>query len=448
MDATTEKLVDYTFGVKFDNLPIETVRATKQRILDTLGCVAGAYDHPLSVSVRRLASRYRMDTPATILGQPDGVAPEMAAFANGVMLRLLDLSDTYRVTSGGHPSDIIAAILAAAELGARDGKSLITAIAVGYEVYCSCCDAADLNAKGWDQPVYGVIASALAAGKLLGLDRDQMGHAVSLALTPNMAMFQTRQGELSNWKGCAGANAARNGLFAAILAQEGFSGPAEAIEGKFGLWDQAEEFDWPLEAGNPPYRIANTHVKCFPICYHGQSAAWTALGLRDRFDIDDIETITIDTYAVAKGMMADTPSRWAPLTTETADHSLPYVVSVALVDGGITYDAFNLERLRDPQLATLMNRIAVDDADDLTAQYPDASPSRITVRLKDGTKVQNELLFPKGHNQAPMTDAEISGKFRGLFSAYRNAEQADEMIDLIGGLDRSPDVKDVFDAFA
>ncbi len=448
MDATTERLVDYTMGVRYEDLPVETVTAVKQRILDTLGCVAGAYDHPVSVSARRLAQRYSMDTPATILGGAGGVAPEMAAFANSTMLRLLDLSDTYRVTSGGHPSDIFGAILAAAELGDRDGRSLITAVAVGYEIYCSCCDAADLNVKGWDQPVYGVIASALAAGKLMSLDREQMGHAVALAITPNMATMQTRSGELSNWKGCAGANAARNGLFAAILAQEGFTGPDQAIEGQFGLWDMAEKFDWPLEIGSPPYRIANSHVKCFPVCYHGQTAVWTALEMRDRFNVAEIEEIKIDTYAVAKGMMADAPSRWSPQTPETADHSLPYVVSLALRDGGIGIDAYDEDKLFDPGLADLMNRISVDAADDLTADYPKTSPSRITVRLKDGTETRNALTFPKGHNQAPLSDGEIASKFRGLFAAYRDETGADAMIDLIGGLDTVPDVAAIFEAFA
>ena len=448
MDATTERLVDYTMSVRYEDLPIETVIAAKQRILDTLGCVAGAYDHPVSVSARRLAQRYSMDTDATILGGPGGVAPEMAAFANSTMLRLLDLSDTYRVQSGGHPSDILGAILAAAELGEGDGKSLITAVAVGYEIYCSCCDAADLNGKGWDQPVYGVVASALAAGKLMGLDRAQMGHATAMAITPNLATLQTRSGELSNWKGCAGANAARNGLFAAILAEEGFTGPDQPIEGKFGLWDMVEAFEWPLEIGKPPYRIANSHVKCFPVCYHGQTAVWTALEMRDRFELEDIEAVKIDTYAVAKGMMADAPSRWAPQTPETADHSLPYVVSLALRDGGIGLDAYDDDKLFDPDLAELMQRISVEAPDEMTDAYPRTSPSRITVRLKDGSETQNGLTYPKGHNQAPMSDAEIASKFRGLFTAYRDEVSADAMIELIGKLDTVQDIEAVFEAFA
>jgi 2-methylcitrate dehydratase len=206
MDATTERLIDYAMSVGYPDLPPSTVEACKRRMLDTLGCVAAAYDHPVSIAARKLAEAYAMDRPATVLGGRTQTAPEMAAFANGVMLRVLDLNDMYRLRSGGHPSDIIAAALAAAELGSRDGKSLVAAIATGYEVYCSCCDGFDLNSRGWDQPVYGVVAAFLAAGKLLGLDRRQLGHGLALALVPNMALFATRQGELSSWKGCAAAN--------------------------------------------------------------------------------------------------------------------------------------------------------------------------------------------------------------------------------------------------
>ena len=220
----------------------------------------------------------------------------MAAFANGVMLRVLDLSDMYRVKIGGHPSDVIAAVLAASDLGARAGRSLITAIAVAYEVYCGCCDAIDLNSQGWDQPVYSVVASVLAAGRLMGLDAQRMAHAVSLALVPNMAMYQTRHGELSSWKGCAGANASRNAIFAALLAQSGFTGPEACIEGKHGLWDGDARFDWRIVRGDSPQRSAATLVKRSPDCFHGQSQWRTSLGVRERALIREIEELPMVSY--------------------------------------------------------------------------------------------------------------------------------------------------------
>ena len=447
MDATTEKLVDYALGTRYEDLPASTVDACKVRVLDTLGCVAGAYDHPLSAAARELAGRYRMNTAASVLGSRTRVAPEMAAFANGVMLRVLDLSDMYRMKSGGHPSDVIAAALAAAELGARDGRSLITAIAVGYEVYCSCCDGIDLNSKGWDQPVYGVVAAALAAGKLLGLDRAQMGHAVALALVPNMALYQTRQGELSAWKGCAGANASRNAVFAALLAQSGFTGPEAPIEGRHGLWDAAGRFEWPLVPGAAPERIAHTHLKCFPVCYHGQSAVWTALGMRDRVRTGDIAEIRIGTYRTAMSLMANEPSRWAPATHETADHSLPFVVAAALLEGAVDEGSFSEAKLRDARMHELMSRTTVSEDAALTALYPESSPSHITVRLTDGTEIRNEVRYPRGHERSPMSADEVRDKFMALFAGYGTRSQADGIIGVIDRLDALEDVSGLLASF-
>lgn len=448
MDATTEKLVDYAMNVRYDSLAASTVEACKLRILDTLGCVAGGYDHPVSVAARTLAARYSMDQPATVLGSRARVAPEMAAFANGVMLRVLDLSDMYRVKSGGHPSDIIAAALTAAELGDRDGRSLITAIAVGYEVYCSCCEAIDLNSKGWDQPVYGIVAAVLAAGKLLDLDRTQMAQALALALVPNMALSQTRQGELSAWKGCAAANASRNALFAVLLAQAGFTGAEAPFEGKYGLWDAVGRFEWPLQVGTPPYRIARTHLKCFPICYHGQSAVWTALDIRERLQVEDITTICIYTYRTAFEHMANDPSRWAPATHETADHSLPYVVSVALLDGRVNEASFSQSRLRDPRIAALMSLTSVREDETLSMLHPESSPCRIAVRLKDGSEIINDVRYPKGHDRNPMSTAEVEAKFKALFGGYGSLRQAERMIALVDELDRMSDIGALAGGFA
>lgn len=447
MDATTRKLVDYTLSVRFEDLSDTVTAGCKDRILDTLGCAAAAYEHPVSVIARRLAGRYSMDTPATILGVDRKTAPEMAAFANSVMLRVLDMSDTYRVKSGGHPSDIMGAAFAAAEIGDPDGRSLIAAIALGYEVYCGCCDAIDLNSKGWDQPVYGVIASALCAGRLLGLDRDRLGHAVALAAVPNMAMIQTRQGELSSWKGCAGANAARNGLFAALLAQEGVTGPDKPFEGKFGMRDVVGPIDWPLEPGTPPYRVATTSLKSFPICYHGQSAAWAAMALQDGLDPDSIESVDVGTYNRSFEMMASSPASWSPQTRETADHSLPYVVGTALLTGKLDDSSFSERALRDPAIGALMQRITVAEDPDLSARHPDFSPSRVTVRLRNGRAIAKEVEAPKGDSRNPMTAAEVREKFKGLFAGYGSDTQAAAVMDAVDRLDSGSGIDTLFQAF-
>ncbi len=447
MDATTENLAKYALSVNYDEISADVIAGAKLRILDTLGCIAGAIDHPVSKSVCRMARRYSMETPATIFATGEKTSPEMAAFANSVMLRVLDLSDSYRVKSGGHPSDLLGASFAAAEIADATGKELIAAIALGYEVYCSFTETIDVNTKGWDQPIYGIVASAVSAGKLLRLDCEQLTHAIALALVPNMATFQTREGELSAWKGCAGANAARNGLFAALLAMEGFTGPEKPVEGKYGLWDVIGKFQWPLQPGEAPYRIAITNLKAFPICYQGQTAVWTALGMRDRFSVDAIKNIHVDTYLKAFTMMGSDPNRWAPRTRETADHSMPYVVGTAFLYGDVGEAAFTDEALQSPNIKALMPRITVAEDPALTEAHPEQVPCRMTVTLNDGSKHVHELPYPKGHTKHPMSADEVTNKFHRLYAIYGSTAQADRVIDTVNSLNCSKTIMPLFETF-
>ena len=285
-DATAARLIRFAEAASYDALSPEVVHEAKRRLIDTFASALGAYDEPVSAMSRRFASRYRCDTPASVWGTDIVTTPELAAFANGVMTRALDVSDTILGASRGHPRDMTAGLVALAECERQDGKALIAATVLAYDVYCSFCKVAAINAKGWDQPVYTVLGCALGAARLLGLDHDGIGHALSLALTPNLALAQARRGELSSWKGCAGANAARNAVFAALLAKEGITGPMAVFEGDGGLWHAIGRYDWPLP--ETPM-IGQTHTKSLPVCYHGQSPVLAALQLRGKIDVGAIE---------------------------------------------------------------------------------------------------------------------------------------------------------------
>ena len=448
MDATTAELVDFALRSRFADLPADVVHECKRRLVDTFGCAMGAYDQPLSRMARGVAQRYSGNPAASVWGCKWSTTVEAAAFANGVMLRFLDLSDTYVVKSNGHPSDVIAAIVAVGEAIHADGAAVINAMSVAYDVYCNFVEAIDINSKGWDQPVYGVLASVLGAGRLLDLNAEQMGNAVSLALVPNMALEQTRRGELSTWKGCAAANAARNSVFAAFLARDGFTGPPAVFEGKSGLWDIVGRFDWELPAsGGAPHRVVRTHIKCLPVCYHGQSAAWAALQVAPRVRGHHIATIHVETYRQAVEFMGSDSARWAPTTRETADHSLPYVIAVALLDGGITDKSFDLQRLVDPALTSLMQRIRVTEERDLSSLYPECTPCRLTVRLQGGETLVEEVRYPKGHSRNPIDDAQLEEKFRMLVSPFRNSEQYDRALQALWTLDSATDVGEVLKLF-
>lgn len=428
-DRTTRRLVELGRDASYEHLDAATVHECKRRVIDTFAAALGAYHEPDCIAARLIASRYLGVPDATIWGTAARTAPEIAAFVNGTMVRFLDVSDTYLGKGGGHPSDMTPALFAVAESTGAAGRDVINAIVLAYDVYCSLNDAVDIGAQGWDQTLYAVLGTVVGAGKLARLSAEELAHAIALALTPNMGLRQTRQGELSSWKGCAGPNAARNAVFAVQLAQAGFTGPSDVFEGKQGLWNVLGRFDWPLPDPHGPRRKVNeTHIKSLPICYHGQSAAWCALQLQPEVRGEEIERIEVMSYRTSVAMMGNDSSRWAPTTRETADHSMPYVIAIALLDGKLTTQSFEGERWNDPAVRELMRKVAVSESAELTARYPQAAPSHVTVHLRSGKVLSREAAHPPGHAANPVSDGALEEKFRAFFREHGSDGQCDAVL--------------------
>src|SRR5712691_8336885 len=266
MKTLAEQLADYAVGLKFEDLPAPVVREVKRRVIDSVGCALGAWNAEPCGIARRVASAFTAGRGATLLGTRHRSPPDWAAFANGCLVRYLDYNDTYLSKEPAHPSDNIPAALAIAQTINATGIDLITAIVLAYEVQCRLCDATSLRAIGWDHVTYGAFSTALAAAKLMRLDADRTRQALGIAGVTSAALRQSRVGTLSHWKGCAFANAARHGVFAALLAREGMTGPAPIFEGEKGFQALVSG---PLEArvekwgkardGN--FMILNTSIK-------------------------------------------------------------------------------------------------------------------------------------------------------------------------------------------
>jgi 2-methylcitrate dehydratase len=278
MDKSTQQLVEFTLSASYEALDQSVIHQCKRRLIDTLGCAIGAFDDSLCTTVRELALQYRGPNAATLWGTADICSTEMAAFCNGVMLRVQDFNDTYFASDGAHPSDIMGAIVAVADAVRADGRALLLATATGYEVFCRLMQSVDVSAKNFDQTLYVSVAAALGIGQLMRLPRAELGHAVALAVTPHLALRQTRKGQLSHWKGCAAAEAARNAVFAANLAARGVTGPSEVFEGNQALWSIFGRFDLAARPDWPAMKmVERTHLKNLPVCYHAQAAAQAAI---------------------------------------------------------------------------------------------------------------------------------------------------------------------------
>jgi 2-methylcitrate dehydratase len=421
MDHTTDVIVEFVDRLDAAALSAQVLHEAKRLVVDSVGCAIGAIDAPPARVGRSLASEVTSDSfSATAFGVPRRTTVEMATFANGIMVRYLDFNDMYfsPAGAGGHPSDLIPGLLATGEAMGASGRDMLLATAIAYEVNGALAGAVWLRERGWDQGFNIVAASAMGAGKLLGLSRDELGHALSLAVTPNIPVRQTRVGELSMWKGCATANAARNGVLAARLASKGVTGPPNPFEGRAGIWEQVTgpfELEFALQPES--YVIGRISTKYRPAEYNSQGPLDLIISMRDRVQPDDVERMDVETYYLTFdeiGDRAKQPEKWDPRTRETADHSLAYMLAVALVDGDVGLDSFTPERVADPALRPLMNRISIAENADFSKRFPAELMCRITIHTKSGAVIDGEIAHPKGHRLNPMSDDEINLKFDRL----------------------------------
>jgi 2-methylcitrate dehydratase len=443
-------LAEYASHLSYDALPAAVVHEVKRRFIDSLGTAVGAMDAEAYEIARRCAGRVQGTPPASLLGGGQS-SMEWATFVNGLLVRYLDYNDTYLSLEPAHPSDNLAAVWSVGEAFAASGRDLITAAVLAYEIQCRLCDAASLRRHGWDHVFYGALSSSLAACKLMKLTPQAMVHALGMAGVANIATRQTRSGELSMWKGCAFANAARNGVFAALLAAEGMTGPAPIFEGELGIMKLLTgPFSLPrLGSKDVPFMITKTYIKFWPAEYHSQSAIDAALQLRPEVgDVRNIASIDIHTFDAAVDIIGKDPEKWRPRTRETADHSLPYCTAVALADGDVTLDQFEPRRFTDPSLLALVAKVQVHRDAALSARYPNGIPNRLTVTLNDGRRLVREVEFPRGHAHNPMTDAEVEQKFRTLVEPRYGPQKASQMLAVCWKLDELKSMKDLMDLFA
>ena len=451
MDKISQYLAEYALSLDFKGLPEEEVHEAKRRVIDSLGIAMAGYNEEPCRIARSLALETSAMRGATVFGTRHRAAPDMAVFANGTMVHSQDYMDTYLSKEACHPSDNLSAVLAAAEYTGAGGCEVITGAVLAYEVMCRFCDAAGVRERGWDHVVYGAVSSALAAGKLLGLDLPQLTQAVSLAATSNVALRQTRVGEIPMWKACAPANAARNGLMAALLAARGLTGPAEAFTGEKGFLNQVTgPLELPKFGGDGrPFMISSTHIKLWPVQYNTQAGIQAALELRSSMKRRaGFRAMTIDIADVGADLSADTGDKWDPKTRETADHSLPYIVVSALLDGDVTRSTFDMERIRDPERRALLKRVTVRKDPEFSERYPEALSVRVGVESEAGEVLTRQVDYPLGHCNNPMSDAQVEEKFRRLSAGRVPEAEVDELIRRLWSLEREQDIGDLLGLLA
>ena len=377
VDATATLIASYACGVS-DRLVPSVERAVKCVLIDSIAVAMGALRHRAAQAARRYAYRFAVaEGGCVIWGSARRAAPEVAALANGVLLRCHDYNDFFvgeRTT--GHPSDMVAGVIAAAEWAGASGPALIAAIAVGFEVTAAMFDAFDAAGAGWDYTVLTSVGAACAIARVLRLDADQLREALGITVIPHFVSDEiesselNRRGDLTMWKRFNGSDAVRHALQACFLAAAGVEGVVRPFEGRVGFAQKLNGADGlailrdRLDPRRPPGRVADTYLKRWPVGSQAQSAIQAALAARAEVgDVSRIRQVRVFADEGAyEHLVRIRQAPWEPTSRETADHSLPYIVAAAVLDGEVRAESFSPSRVLDPARQRFLKEVSGGDA--------------------------------------------------------------------------------------
>ena len=430
-----ERLASFVGQAAYEGLSEEARRELKIRVLDSLGCAIGALEGEPIRMLREQLEDFGGKPLATLIGGGK-TAPDRTALYNGALIRYLDYNDSYlAVRETCHPSDNLGAVLAASEYANKSGRELLTALAVAYQVQCRLSEAAPVRHKGFDHTTQGAYAAAAGVAKALGLDQYKTANAISISGTTNNALRVTRTGELSHWKGLAYPNTAFAATHAAFLAMRGITGPRAVFEGNKGFMEVIAgpfEVDWERENLEV---VRRTILKKYNAEIHSQSTLEGILELKEahRLRPEEVEQIEIETFDVAYNIIGggEEGSKLRVNTKEDADHSLRYMVAVALLDGEVTPAQYAPERVRRDDVQELLRRVEIRPDPELSRRFPQEMPSRIRVFLWGGQVLERNKRDYEGFFTRPMPWEKVEEKFERLSAPYADGKVRREIVETI-----------------
>jgi 2-methylcitrate dehydratase len=434
-----EQLAAFVARSSYVDLSEAARQQLKIRVLDSLGCGIGALEGGPVHRIRELLQDLGGAELCTLIGG-GRTAPDRAAFYNGALIRYLDFNDSYlAIGETCHPSDNLGAVLATAEYVNRSGRDLLTALAIAYQVQCRLCDVAPVRAKGFDHTTQGSYAVAAGVSKALGLNRAQTANAIAISGTAFNALRVTRTGALSHWKGLAFPNTALGATHAALLAMRGITGPREVFEGNKGFMDAIAgpfSMDWSREDLE---RVTRTILKKYNAEIHSQSALEAVLDLKREsgFMAAEVERIAIDIFDVAFHIIGggEEGDKTLVRTKEEADHSLPYLVAVALLDGQVMPEQYRRARIQSPDVQMLLRKVSVRPAEGYSRRFPNEMPCRISVTLRDERNLVREATDYEGFHTRSMRWESVVEKFERLARARADAALRREIIEAVANLE-------------
>lgn len=424
-----QELARFAGRARWEDVPGPSQEALKKRVLDALGCAYGALEAPPVRAIREHTVDFGGNPLSTLIGG-GRTSPDRAAFYNGAAVRYLDFNDAFLGRGEAcHPSDNLGPVLAAAEYAGASGKDMLAALAVAYQVQLRLSQVAPVRGKGFDHSTQGTYAAAAGVARALGLNAEKTANAIAISGTAFNALRVTRTGSLSNWKALAYPNVAFGAIHAGFLARRGVTGPMEVFEGSKGFMDAIAgrfELDWSKEDLEA---VQLTIIKRYNAEGHSQSTIDAVLELRkDGLRAEDVERVDLHVFDVSYEIIGPgAGDKKKVKTKEEADHSLPYLVASALLDGEMTPAQYAEDRVNRPDVQALLQKVDVHEDLALSKAFPEHQGVRIEVRLRDGST--RSLARPD--YESPSSWEELEGKFAALGGRP-------ELVDIVKRLDELP----------
>lgn len=448
--GATATLATFLAGVRYDDLPPRVVADTQVAILDWLGsALAGALEEPARIA-RFVARGFGASDEATLLPEGRASAPA-AALANGVASHILEFDDVHRGSTIHGAAPIIPAALAVAEREHAEGRAFLLATALGYEAGLRAGEAVNPSHYYYWHPTgtAATFGAAAAAGSLLGLDAARMRDALGSAGTQAAGLWEfNADGTMS--KHLHPGKAAFNGLLAADLAKQGFTGAGRILEGERGfvraMSDGGDVGKITANLGRA-WKVSENWYKLHSCCGHMHTAIDTALLLRrgegwsDGEAAREVAAIDVAMYGPGYEIVRE----MNPRTPYQAKFSIAYCVAAALTEGRVGLAQFGSERFSPegtvvPAIHALLERTTVWVDPDLTARYPERWPARLALTLRDGRVLGGEADYPRGNPENPAPLSELEDKFRDLVAPRYDADLAERAIVAVRALPSCPDM--------
>jgi 2-methylcitrate dehydratase len=416
----SRQIAEFAVELGYKDISGPAIQEVKRYLYDSVGCAYGGY-HTKDVGILRdIYKDMGGKEESTVIGFGDRIPAVNATLVNSLMIRALDYNDIYWKEDPSHPSDLIPAALAVGEMVGASMKEVIVAIILAYEFEMRLCEFAvpGVRERKWHHATLTQFVSPIVAGKLLDLTVDQMVHAIGINGAHNHTIGCPTAGKLTMMKNTVDPMAVQSGVFAALMAKKGYSGTEAVFEGKEGLMDVFGP-DWDIDklvgGLGEKFKILECSMKGFPTeaLTHTHLSCMLKVVRENDIAYDNIEEVTVTTIARACDILFD-PHKYRPESRETADHSLPYCLAAAIVDRQITTASFSEEKLKDPRIWEVIDKIKGEASVEFEKMFPAKQPSKVVVKTKDGKSYEAYLEYPKGDPREPMTEEDLDIKFGSL----------------------------------